>query len=934
MFTLKKKIPAGFLTGLIYIVLITFLFPVFSQATTPTDNRAKNSQIKQVLDTLPMAFELNKGQTDNHVRFLSRGLGHTLFLTSEEAVLTLFATNLSENNMADIGNFGSKKMTTQLQQKRKGVALRMHWQGANNKCEIIGENRLKRSSNYFRGKDQSKWCTHIANYSRVRYKEIYKGIDMLYYSAQEQFEYDFIVKPGADPNLIKVQFRGAKEITLDKDGNLVLETEAGELIHQKPLIHQEIDGKQIKISGCYKIDLKNNIGFRINSYDKTHALIIDPVIIFSTNIHGTGNGKDIAIDSSENIYITGDTWSTDFPVQNPAYSNLWGSTDAFILKLSADGQEILYATYVGGSSGMSGEIGNSIAVDSNGRAYITGNTTSNDFPTVNAIYQNLWGTQDAFVVKLSADGGDVIYSTYLGGSGWENGNAITVDNDGNAYVTGLTTSTDFPTVNAKYPNLWGSQDAFVFKLNSDGSEVKYSTYLGGSGSEKGYGIVIDMNKNAYVTGMTTSTDFPTVNAKYPNLWGSQDAFVFKLNSDGSEVKYSTYLGGSGSEDGFDIAVDSNENAYVTGRTTSTDFPAVHAIYPSLHGDQDAFVFKLNSDGSEVKYSTYLGGSGSGTGYGSGDSGNGIAVDSDGVAYVTGETSSSDFPTVNAIYPVINGNTDAFIFKLSADGSKVKFSSYFGGNLYDSGCGISVDDKGIVFITGGGWKVPAVNALYPATNGTAFIAKFDSEAKNDWGWVITVDGMNLGATFFSPWVDIATNYLNNAINDSTKPTRAQIERKNKIVEFPWSGNIGDTGFYVEQLYEKIKWLNSTNRPVIILSHSWGTVLSYIVLKKHSDIHVDKLITLGSPLNARHPLIASYTAAHLLLYGLGPIFKPDNLTEWHNYYTECDLIGGKISGLPARDNYRNKVKYGDVRTCHESYFKDKKSWKTILRDVCKK
>ena len=365
----------------------------------------------------------------------------------------------------------------------------------------------------------------------------------------------------------------------------------------------------------------------------------------------------------------------------------------------------------------------------------------------------------------------VLYSTYLGGSGVDLGWSIAVDGSGNAYVTGLTPSADFPTVNAKLPNLTGNYDAFVFKLASDGQTVLYSTFLGGSGDDQGWGIAVDGSGNAYVTGLTTSSNFPTFNAKYPNLVGGYDAFLLKLGSDGQTVHYSTYLGGNGYDQGWGIAADEGGNAYVTGITYSSNFPAVNAKFPTLIGSQDAFIFKLSSNGQTVLYSTYLGGSGNN------EFGSSIAVDVSGNAYVTGNTMSSDFPTANAKYPNLKGTDDAFICKLSSDGQTVLYSTYLGGSNYERGQGIAVDGSGNAYVTGqtGSPDFPTTHAKYPNHLGglDAFVFKLSGDGQtilystylggngNDYGWGIAADsGGNAyvtGITYSSDFPAVNANY---------------------------------------------------------------------------------------------------------------------------------------------------------------------------------
>jgi hypothetical protein len=709
------------ITGPITLFLFLFLnaFPGLALAIpkAPEPDRAGKGRIVENYGKLPLSFEKNQGQTDEKVKFLSRGGGYTLFLTQNEAVLAL-SSPLKDKGLDKHKN-ASKFSRPDKQKMAKGSVIRMKLFEANTSPVISGQDRLQETSSYFTGNDPSKWRTRISKYAKVRYREVYPGIDLVFYGNQRQLEYDFVVSPGSDPSRIRLEFQGAEKLSLDEKGNLVLQLKDGEVIQQAPIIYQEINGKKVNVAGNYWIDGKNRMGCKVASWDRQRPLVIDPVMAYSTYLGGssTDNGFGIAVDGSGNAYVTGETYSSDFPMVNALYETHGGGYDAFIFKLSADGSQAVYSTYLGGS-GYDG--GHAIAVDGSGNAYITGYTDSSDFPTVNALYETYGGGQfDAFIFKLSADGSQAVYSTYLGGSSRDYGFAIAVDGSGNAYVTGETYSSNFPTVNSVYPcRGW---DAFIFKLSADGSQAVYSTYLGGSSSDYGDAIAVDGSGNAYVTGRTYSSNFPTVNALYLTHGGGVvDAFIFKLSADGSQAVYSTYLGGSGWDEVHGIAVDSSGNAYVTGETLSLDFPTFNARYPNHGGGhRDAFIFKLSADGNQAVYSTYLGGSGQ-------DYGFAIAVDGSGNAYVTGWTVSSDFPTVNALYPD-QGYSDAFIFKLSADGSQAVYSTYLGGSSYDyGGRAIAVDGSGNAYVTG--WTessdFPTVNALYETHGGgyDAFIAK--------------------------------------------------------------------------------------------------------------------------------------------------------------------------------------------------------------------
>ena len=356
--------------------------------------------------------------------------------------------------------------------------------------------------------------------------------------------------------------------------------------------------------------------------------------------------------------MTGQTTSLNFPALNAIQPSLAGTSDAFVTKINAAGSALVYSTYLGGGST---ETGIGIAVDAPGNAYVTGQTQSTNFPTVNAIQPSLGGGSDAFVTKINAAGTALVYSTYLGGNDYDYGEGIAVDASGNAYVTGQTVSTNFPIVNAIQPANGGNNDAFVTKISTAGSALVYSTYLGGSNADSGIGIAVDASGNAYVTGQTTSPNFPTVNALQPAIGGSYDAFVTKIDAAGSALVYSTYLGGSSDDLSIGIAVDASRNAYVSGYTLSPNFPTSRSLQTFNLGNNssnyDAFLSKINSAGNALVYSTYFGGS-------SVDVGHGVAVDSQGNAYTTGYTSSSDLPTANPFQSAYAGNSDAFIAKIS------------------------------------------------------------------------------------------------------------------------------------------------------------------------------------------------------------------------------------------------------------------------------
>jgi len=647
----------------------------FSQQSDITDE--VKAQIFETYGKFPLNFEENYGQTDNQVSFLSKGSGYTLFLTPNEVVFSL--TKQAEQN--------------DNQQSSEVAVIRMQMLDANDSPKISGADELPGKSNYFIGNDAEKWYTDIPNYKKVMYQDIYQDIDLIFYGNQRQLEYDFVVMPGADPSVIKLGFEGADKLTIDKDGNLILYINNDKIIQHAPVIYQEYNGVKENVSGKYVLNNNDQVGFEISTYNSELPLVIDPVLIYSTYLGGSSfeDGTGIAVDSSGNAYVTGSTSSSsDFPKTNPIQGTFGGGgADAFVTKINSAGSTHVYSTFLGGNDFDSGF---GIAVDSSGNAYVTGSTLSFNFPTINAIQGTKnGGAFDAFVTKINS-AGNVVYSTFLGGTFADGGLGIAVDDSGNAYVTGFTQSLGFPTTNPIDSTRGGGQDAFVTKINSAGSTHVYSTFLGGNDFDTGRGIAVDSSGNAYVTGRTFSSGFPTTNPIDSTLGGTRDAFVTKINSAGSTHVYSTFLGGSDIDEGFGIAVDSG-NAYVTGFTQSSDFPKTNPIDGTLGGTRDAFVTKINSAGSTHVYSTYLGGSNF-------EDGLGIAVDSSGNAYVTGKTSSSsDFPKTNPIQGTFGGGTrDAFVTKINSAGSTHVYSTFLGGNDFDSGFGIAVD-SGNAYVTG-------------------------------------------------------------------------------------------------------------------------------------------------------------------------------------------------------------------------------------------
>jgi Beta-propeller repeat len=634
---------------------------------------------------LPIRFEANDGQTDAKVKFLSRSAGYGLFLTQSEAVLTLRSERSGSNAV------GAQS------------TVRMKLIGADPAPRMEGLDRLPGRSNYIIGKDASRWRRNVVSFAKVRYRSVYPGIDLIYYGNQRQLEYDFVVAPEADPNMIRLSFDGADQIEIDAQGELVLKTANGEVRQRKPVAYQEVDGSKRDIASRYALKGEREVSFELGEYDRTQPLVIDPVIVYSTYLGGSSfeYRGSIAVDAAGNAYVTGITESLDFPTSNPLQPNFGGGgNDVFVAKINPEGSALVYSTYLGGSDV---DEGYGIAVDEDGNAYVTGSTKSTDFPTKNALQPDIvigpepLFNRDVFMTKLNADGSALVFSTYLGGIFADEGYDLAIDNERNVYIAGNTSSIDFPTVNPLQSTFKGFMDVFVAKLKADGSALLYSTYLGGSDFDRLGGIAVDNFGCIYLTGETPSNDFPMANPLKSTLAaGDLDAFVTKISADGAALVYSTYLGGHAADTGSDIAIDAKGAAYVIGSTRSTNFPLVNPLQPVLSGPGDAFVTKINRDGSALLYSTYLGGTG-------GEYGTGIAVDSQNRMYVTGGTDSTDFPTVGAAQPIPDRRPetpyDIFVTMLKADGSGLIYSTYLGGKDGEQEGQLAVDARGAAYVFG-------------------------------------------------------------------------------------------------------------------------------------------------------------------------------------------------------------------------------------------
>ena len=629
---------------------------------------------------LPLVFEQNAGQAAGNVRFLARTERGRLLLAPGESVLERGA--------------------------RPPVRIALH--GARMDAPLEGLDPLPGHSNYVIGNDPSRWITGVAQFARVRYRGVYDGIDLVYHGRSGELEYDFVVAPGRDPSAIALAIGGAERVSLAANGDLLITASGGELRHRRPVLYQEIGGRRVGVDGRFELAGANEVCFRVGTYDRRFALVIDPVLQFVTFVGGNGEerGAFLGIDAAGNSYVTGATLSADYPVETGAYQSSKSTGDiggdVFVSKISADGQRLLYSTYFGGRGE---DVGIGIAVDGNGNAYVSGRTASDNFPvTAGAFQRNYGGDADAFVLKLNPSGAPV-YSTYFGGSAFDGAIDVAIDNAGSAYFCGETRSSNMPRRNA-FQNTppGGPLDSFAAKLNAAGSDIVYATYLGGSAADSCRGMRVDNAGHAYIAGETSSFNFPVLNAIQAAKRGGEgatDGFLLKLSPAGSSLIYSTYLGGSYNDAVRDVALTRDGTVCLTGYTYSPDFPAVRQIYPKRDGanSADAFVTVIGANGAEIEFSTFLGGQRN-------DAGNRLVIDSRGTVYVAGGTVSADFPvSYNATQRVNRGAQDIFVARIrpqrtaQSRPAALLFSTFFGGTGEDSGTGVAVDSFESIYLSG-------------------------------------------------------------------------------------------------------------------------------------------------------------------------------------------------------------------------------------------
>jgi hypothetical protein len=594
-----------------------------------------------LLNNLPLYFIENRGQVDNRVKYYTKIRNGRVYFTGEEIVYQFLIRDADKDSRQEKPFPTESRTSTGKASANKASTIqeetiRVSFMGANGQVKPEGQEEQEAKFSYFRGNDPQKWVSGAPSYKKVTYRDLYPGIDLVVSGIEGRMKNEYVVRAGGEPATIRLKYEGAKGLRVNRKGQLEIQAATGMLIEDVPLSYQITNGQKREVKTEYRIAGDQTVQFQVEEFRKDTELIIDP---------------------------------------------------------------LTYSTFLGGSWT---DIGYAIAVDGSGNAYVTGITSSSDFPTTSGAYDTSFGGtyEDVFITKLNSLGSALLYSTFLGGTSADYAYAIVADASGNAYVTGRSSSSDFPTTSGAFDTgLSGSSDAFITKIDSSGGALLYSTFLGGSSGDGGYAISVDGSGNAYITGYAGSTDFPTTSGAYDTTGGG-DAFITKLDSSGSALIYSTYLGGSSSEVGRGIAVDGSGNAYVTGTTTSIDFPTTSGTYDStLNGDSDIFIAKLDSSGGVLLYSTFLGGEEYLYIQGHEEDGFGIAVDGSGNAYITGITTTPDFPTTSGAYDTYENMFDAFITKLNSSGSALLYSTFLGGSKHDFGNAISIDGSGNAYVIG-------------------------------------------------------------------------------------------------------------------------------------------------------------------------------------------------------------------------------------------
>ena len=679
--------------------------------TTPFGGKGstRNMEVANSADR-SLLFTPNTGQWPDSVLFRAETRGTTMWFSHGAAYYQF-----------------TKKPDSGTKQSPAVMLIKATFMGANLKPSVSGFEKSSSYSNFYLGSDSACWRTNVPNYRGIVYQEVYPGIDLKYYGNGRQMEYDFVLSPGADPNCIQIRYDGAKSLSVNDLGELDIETDWGRIVEQAPKVFQTVAGQQRLLRGEYTMVNKSTFGFRLaTEYNPAYAVVIDPVLTFSSYFGGSGDEycTNIRLDDSGYVYFATQTTSANFPV-GPNPSTLHGPMDVTLTKLTPDCASVAFSCYIGGSSY---DAWPGIATDDSGSVYLTGETRSYDFPILNPLYASNRGAGDLFVAKFSRDGG-ILYSTYLGGTGHDSWGRIAADRYGCAYIAGVTQSSNIPLHNAYDPTYSGVDDIYMAKLSADGQQLIYGTYLGGTGAEENHSLCVDTSGCAYVTGLTNG-NYPTTPGAFQTTYnGNTDCYVTKLAADGKSLVYSTYLGGNQFEDGMGVFVDESGHAFVGSFTDSPNFPVVNAYDSTWLENGRGFVSKLSSNGDSLEYSTFIGGCVGGFNVVSD-----VAVDDSGRVVALMMTRCADLPVTYPYNPAYSGNGDGALVIFSKSGKQLDYCTYFGGSGYEEPRGLALGHDGSIYATGTTTSTdfPLVHALHGTYEGgdDVFVVMFSCDPDSD------------------------------------------------------------------------------------------------------------------------------------------------------------------------------------------------------------
>jgi len=715
----KKRFPilggAALISGMI-VIGIWMSYPEALPGTGECDRDPDKTEAGAagILSRLPLAFVENRGQWDEDVLFMARRSNTCAAFSSRSVFLT--RERRDRNRL-------------------RGVTVRLTFEDSSDRTRLVGVDPLPGVSNFFIGNDRSRWKIDVPGYRQVHYQGLYDGVAIRFREQDGKLEYDVELAPGADPGRVVIACEGSRSLTLDDSGTLLIHTAVGTLRQRPPTTWQVLSsGKRKPILCRYRILSKHRYGFTVPAHEPALALVIDPGLEWSTYLGGSRYefATDVAVDANSVVTLCGQTQSSNFPIRTGSYdTRLSGNADAFVTRLNAAGSALLFSTYLGGS-GI--EYARAIAVSTTGEIVVAGHTDSSNFPTTSGAYsRNIQGSEDVFVTRLNASGSALLFSTYLGGTSIDQAFDVALDSTGGAAVVGMTKSSNFPTTAGAYDRSFnGGEDAFVARLNSTGSQLVSSTFLGGTGKDSAISLALDATGTMVVAGQAgginnnTTSDFPTTPGAYDTTYngGSTDTYVARINAAGSTLMYSTFLGGPKWDPARGVSLAPGGEATVVGQTYSSSFPTTPGAFDTTYGGEgDVFVARLNSTGSSLQYGTFIGG----TDY---DNGTALALDSSGAMTVAGWTRSLDFPTTPGAFQTTgHANGNGFVTRLMPAGATAAYSTYFGGTSWDAAYGVALDITNGATLAGETWSsgfptTPgAVDTSYN-TNGDVFVTRLD------------------------------------------------------------------------------------------------------------------------------------------------------------------------------------------------------------------